>query len=233
MIKFTCIKILKVKSWDWNVISTCVIAVATVCSVIVAYCQWKVLGGQLNEIIIDSRPWVTADLQMAGPFYIDKLGEAQISLYLNLKNVGKLPAKNTQVSFSAFPLTKENAFNLIPDEQKECDKVYKMTNYDSNRGQFLFPGDSHSEGINTLVEADQIKKSDATVKDRYFSIMLVGCVDYTYSSDNTHGQTGFGYELNQGVDGNGSVLSLDLLGLPIVVNKLKLTSDFFHGGILH
>src|SRR4029077_18679054 len=52
--------------WNWPAVATCTIALATIVAVGVGIEQWFTLGGQLDEMQADRRPWVAIDIKVGG-----------------------------------------------------------------------------------------------------------------------------------------------------------------------
>jgi hypothetical protein len=86
--------------FDWNVLSTVIIAIATACGVIVAVRQWDALrstdekiGRQLSLIEADQRAWIGSHVTLSESDYLnyDEKG-VHFFVTFSLKNYGKSPS---------------------------------------------------------------------------------------------------------------------------------------------
>jgi hypothetical protein len=65
--------------------------------------QADIMRGQLNEMEIARRPWITADFGIAGPLEM-KDGALTTTLGIILRNTGQTPAVRTDIAIDLFPV---------------------------------------------------------------------------------------------------------------------------------
>lgn len=190
-----------------------------------AFGQTRVMRGQLDQMSADQRPWIYPRLSLAGPLTWAIGKQAQIRLFVSLKNAGHSPAKNVVLKFEAHPLTKEIIFNSIPEQERLCEAARKEADRDSLSGRYLFPNEVDEGGASANSEVTNAWPSETNAIFR-----LVGCVDYTFTSDSRiHGQTGFSYELARVTDGGAHRAGFNPDAGAVPEHEMVLKSDFFKG----
>jgi hypothetical protein len=100
--------------------------------------QADIMRGQLNEMEIARRPWVTADINIVGQLTMRDGGSVEIQTIIILRNPGQTPATETSIDGVGFlpiaPFT--TAENALACQQADL-PIQKGTSIGPN----VFPGD--------------------------------------------------------------------------------------------
>jgi hypothetical protein len=123
--------------WDIKVADVCMVVV-TFCLLVAAILQWKTLGGQLQQMESQTRPWVGLDQQNIlkdCPITIDAKGTASMVCVVPTKNFGSYPAQHV-VGEAELVITQ----NMSPILAKE--KALLNEAPLTSGGSGLFPSDT-------------------------------------------------------------------------------------------
>lgn len=139
---------------------------------------------------LDQRPWVQVE-----SFKIDFLKieneNTNIGATFFLKNVGKSPATGIEL-FTEFHVMTNAVFQELSQRQKAVCERGGRTYPERKNGMSLFPGE-----VATLQFSQPVPTHEVFQKGPDFehgvSFVLYGCIDYLYSSSESHGQTGITY----------------------------------------
>lgn len=179
-------KVLK-NSTLWTVLSTVVIAIATVAYTSYAKKQWGVISDQLDVMKLGHRPWlgIQNDITLTkhpqitvnpGPAFIAKADQNLMNIAVQgtavLINTGLSPALNEHMEVIAVP-----AVPVAGPYERPTPKC----STDTETGNVIFPGNS-TIPVNTSTPT-AIPKSVGSITFTW----LVGCVSYTSDAkDRTH-----------------------------------------------
>jgi hypothetical protein len=170
---------------------------------LVAGLQWKTLDNTdrtLKEtLIVTQRPWIRAEFAITSDFTFSDRGEGQISFAAILKNIGHSLANNIAMRAEVV-LISQKTFGHVTDGQRAiCDKLASRQLDITDIDLTLFPNDDGVQNLGLSVPKADIDVSTLPTEPRaghrYFSPVLVGCVDYRFSFDSAHHQTMFAYEI--------------------------------------
>ena len=180
--------------WNWTAIATCVIAGATIVAVVVAILQWRTLGGQLDEMAAERRPWVSVDPEIGAVTWEN--GSVRFAVRYELKNTGRSPALDVDLNSNRFLQLQSHPIAWILKNLKES-KTYTGRHL----GFPLFPGGVVKIAQNYTIKSDKIeqyraylrtfkhKESDPDqppIPDWAFSIPIAIGYIVDYASDDLH-----------------------------------------------
>lgn len=136
--------------------------------------------------LASERPWVKANIRLAGDLLFDKSGDVAIPLTFELENVGKSPAKSVWIELEAFILG--------IDENRPQERLINFAAVARNKkqghiGHTLFPHDPIPQGIVTSIPKASVDKARA--QGGWMSPMIIGCVNYQFVFEGGVHQTGF------------------------------------------
>jgi len=170
-------------------ISTIVLSLATILS---AYFLWVTDETLRRTLEVNQRPWVSADVAIAGPLTFDQNndGESHIPLKITLKNNGLALAQNIRV----FPIFYAGDIPHITRDEIEETRCRKPRN-DTGALQFtLFPGQTRSEIVAPALTPEEVTETkSAMVKNPFaFGPAIVVCISYRATINNAlHFTTAF------------------------------------------
>jgi hypothetical protein len=147
--------------------------------------QLTVMSGQLNEMEITRRPWITADFRIAGPLEM-KDGALTAMLGIVLRNTGQTPAIRTDIAIDAFPI---QAFDIANSIRSVCAREYTTLGYNISIGPSVFPGETKPTSIyNFSIPKDKVAGYRKTIYETVAIMPIVAlCVGYTeFGSDSIH-----------------------------------------------
>ena len=195
-----------------------------------------------STFIAGNRAWIKLDgtPEIISPLKFDETGQGQLSVKINLKNIGRSPALSVNVEavciadISLFMNRKLNN----PLDQSEC-KSLRKNNY--NTGTTIFPSQSitYIGGYALLVLKNELdeRKSLLTskgIKDPDFlnktSPIISGCVDYVLQEDGSHHQTGFVYNLFGRDSKDSKIPRMINTQIPSTSIDQLWLNDYFGGG---
>ncbi len=150
-------------------------------------------GTAQKQLELSERPWVSADVSLAGPLIykivagprIYEFSGAQISLRIVLKNTGNSPAVAVSVQLAAYPNYRDDA---LEQQHQLCDPLRR---YAFNSGPTIFPGQTMKEVYSLTLSLKDIEKATRGSNAPFIDPMIIGCVDYGFEFKPEHHQTGF------------------------------------------
>jgi hypothetical protein len=162
----------------WMIYLTAAIALFALGSVIVGFFQWQVMSGQLKEMQAAQRPWVSANIQIAGPLVFEANGSS-IPLKITLKNTGDTPATRILAIPRLFVREKQ-PMDLLAIQKRRCEAGRRPPVPSGGIGYTLFPGDTVTEYNTPTMTHDEFG-SQQTIAP-----FIVVCINYqfTYSGEN-------------------------------------------------
>jgi hypothetical protein len=169
------------RSERWMIALTGAIAVSAIGSVIVGYFQWSVMRGQLNEMRIAQRPWVSADVQIAGPLVFEANGSA-IPLKLTLKNTGHTPATRI-LAIPILFVREEQPMNFLAIQKRRCEAGQRPAGPSGGIGYTLFPGDTVTEYNTPSMTREEFGTQPTIVP------YVVVCINYQFTFSGENHQT--------------------------------------------
>jgi len=225
---------------NWTLIASLVLAAATVILAGATYWlasdahqQLSVMGGQLNEMRAERRPWIEVDAYIGGVTWDAQGGH--IALRYEIKNTGRSPALHVLLRDKIVPF-------LSPDPHSAPFVLLKqMSREQRNRGAHLgypvLPGQTISSQLTKDYSREELEKYQRDIgkayatnssDDAFLQLTLGYVVDYTFDVGTEHHQTycllminyvdpkaplGPGKELTIGKDLPASSVRLDSLPL--------------------
>jgi hypothetical protein len=187
-----------------------------------------------DNFLATARPWITTDIEVGGPLIYNVNG-INITLQFHLKNVGHSPATH----ISIIPQLIAPAIGIQNfDPLAAQHKIYTRTKTAplDKRGFTLFPGDTITQNITVILNAEELKR--ITEKVNFIKPFIVGTIDYSFVFENGHHQTGFILEVarnnaprpeSMAKNRDASTIFLDEGDIPASELRLYRTS-FFWGG---
>jgi hypothetical protein len=173
------------------------VAIFTLCLVVVSYCQLNAIRGQLTAMEADQRPWIKANVEIGGPLQFPPNGIGILPLKITLTNAGKSPALNIRPAIWAF-IPSRTRKDMHAEWQHRCENLRAEPLDNPARGFVLFPGD-HSTleeaGLGPIsaiaVTSDEIRSAPIDEDGKkILNISIYGCFDYLAPSRELHHQTG-------------------------------------------
>ncbi|MGO9953005.1 MAG: hypothetical protein ACLPN1_12465 [Dissulfurispiraceae bacterium] len=159
-------------------------------------------ANQLNRdnFIADNRPWVSVDIQIAGPLTWGKDGGGTLPLKFMLRNTGRTPALDVDVNTDIRPWAGPY-LDPMSEQHRLSEQVRKQHSKttDSNRGGWtIFPGDSLSQVIGVGFNRNVIEGVHGWYRKNFGEhtkvgppMFIVGYVDYRLVLGGHYHQTGF------------------------------------------
>lgn len=149
--------------------------------------QQKVMQGQLDTMIAQERPWISAAPRLELPLTRDltpeRTPDLEVPVTVELQNQGASPATNIIIYSMLVPITASHDAALLNVAQEElCARAERASDAANKVGIGLFPGEHKpGSGIATI---------EIAVEGALPLFILQGCVEYTYSGG-LHGQTAY------------------------------------------
>lgn len=158
-------------------------------------------ANQLNRdnFIADNRPWVSVDIQVAGPLTWGKDG-GNLPLKFTLRNTGRTPALDVDVYTDIRPWAGPHPDPMSEQHRlsKQLRKRHSKTTDWNNGGWTIFPGDSLSQVITVGFNRNVIegvygwyRKNFGEHTQAGAPMFIVGSVDYKLVLGGNYHQTGF------------------------------------------
>jgi hypothetical protein len=176
------------------------------------------------------RPWVAIDVAIAGPLKYDQNRSARVALRFNVRNIGHSPAANVWIEAKTC-LDGEN--DPTAEQKVVCEGFRNRGRGAHALGYMVFPGENLTYDVEIGVEREQIKKTlekfGATGRE-WFLPYVVGCVDYQFTFEEGHHQTGFIASLYRTTPDNPNsrkIFFVDEGEIP--TERLRLDRVFFGG----
>jgi hypothetical protein len=147
-----------------------------------------------KTLIATQRSWVSVhDLKIVARLYFAQ-GGAHLPLEFELKNTGNSPALFVHIEARMFPLHKET-IDIVAMQKQVREKAQAQEWRKHESGMAIFPGDVRPEKKIVSVSKEELEKGSFERSDglRGVNLVLVGCVDYEFSFEQGHHQTGFVY----------------------------------------
>ena len=165
----------------------------------------------IDVAISAQRPWLAIDRPLPRtPFRWHPEG-GRITAEITVRNVGQRPAFGVSVEVHQFTMSKETA-NVEAQLQKHCAQVRARQLARNKSGGVIFPNQSTLSGHLLLFTTDEINRSMAEIKIRFFNPIVLVCADYFDALTNERHMTATVYFVvkgSQGVDSYPSLLSPD------------------------
>ena len=230
---------------DW------IIAGATVAMLLVAGVnawvareQWEAMEIQADltkqQLIASSRPWVKVDLTVGGDLKFGPDG-TYVKIRFTTKGYGSTPAVGVHVHPKVF-LGSPNHGDVIAEQTKICTQgVTPRPPGPLISGSILFPGEEKITDIAIQVTQAEIEgvwkdmreaHKDSTTYT-FFHPIIVGCVTYRFTFDDTLHRTPFSAEIQMKNLESGRPVSIDTRLGTIPASLLVMNQDMismFYGG---
>jgi ElaB/YqjD/DUF883 family membrane-anchored ribosome-binding protein len=167
--------------------------------------QTRAANGQLAAIQkqteVSERPWIAIyDATVISPITISSAGEVSTIIHLTAKNIGKTPARETNISLNFAD------FVEIKSLQELCERKWYTSPRWGSHGGILFPDEEldkdFSHAVNGLIRLTKVQSSDnqghviPEPKVFLFPHSIIGCIQYKSISSETPYFTGFVYDFS-------------------------------------
>jgi hypothetical protein len=190
------------------VTATYVLAFIAFCALIAAFLQWRtmsatdehiakqaeVMQGQLNEMEIARRPWVTADINLGDELTMRDEGFVEIQTIIILRNPGQTPATETSIGGVGFlpiaPFT--TAENALACQQADLPIQRGMS-----IGPNVFPGDRKILNYTFNITKNHIEAywaQSPTMKPTLFPFLVI-CIAYMEHAGGKIHHTSFAFQI--------------------------------------
>ena len=173
--------------------------------------QSGIMRGQLNEMEIARRPWVTADISLTDQITLQD-GSISLPTLITLRNTGQTPATRTNITGEAFPIM-TMITNHLAESKRICKRSDKAVNMNMTIGPAVFPGEKKRALLYDFgVSRDQIDKYNHTypAMNGMIHLALLICISYTEYGDAPIHHTSFAIRF----------LGIKITDLPIPSNGL-------------
>jgi hypothetical protein len=156
--------------------------------------QADIMRGQLNEMEIARRPWVTADIKIVGQLTMRDGGSVEIQTIIILRNPGQTPATETSIDGVGFlpiaPFT--TAENALACQQADL-PIQKGTSIGPN----VFPGDRKVLDYTFSITKERIEAywtQSPAMKPTLFPFIVI-CVAYLEHAHGKIHHTSFAFQI--------------------------------------
>jgi hypothetical protein len=156
--------------------------------------QADIMRGQLNEMEIARRPWVTADINIVGQLTMRDGGSVEIQTIIILRNPGQTPATETSIDGVGFlpiaPFT--TAENALACQQADL-PIQKGTSIGPN----VFPGDRKVLDYTFSITKERIEAywtQSPAMKPTLFPFIVI-CVAYLEHAHGKIHHTSFAFQI--------------------------------------
>jgi hypothetical protein len=149
--------------------------------------QQKLMQGQLDTMITQQRPWISATPRLELPLTRDvtpnRSPDLVVPVTLDLKNHGASPATNIVIYSMLVPMaTPHDSERLNKAEEDLCTKAERVSVQAGKIGISIFPGEEkRGSGIASI----EFPRGTAALL-----LIMQGCIEYTYSGG-LHGKTAY------------------------------------------
>lgn len=175
-----------------------------------------------DTLIATDRPWLTADVRLAGPLVFDRTGAVSVPVWYAVKNTGHSPAVKAWAFPELFlPRNPETEPNI--EREKFCSSVTRMTN---GTGQAIFPSGSAPDPagvVSTAVAGNIVRQAES---DGFISPTIILCIAYQTTLEDKWHHTGMIFDIFQIT--NGERLAIKV-GQNVPQNQLASSVSIFHG----
>jgi hypothetical protein len=149
--------------------------------------QQKLMQGQLDTMIAQQRPWISATPRLDLPLIRDvtpnRSPDLSVPVTVDLKNHGASPATNIVIYSMIIPASaSHDSERLIQAQEALCTEAEQASNDAKRIGISVFPGEEkHGSGIAGIEYP----------RDTPLPLFIMqGCIEYTYNGI-LHGKTGY------------------------------------------
>ena len=140
-----------------------------------------------DAMVIDQRPWVSADIQIVGDL-VFKNGRFEIPFLITMKNTGKTPALQTKLDLQVIVRIAGPGHKFPEETLKEIadsSRTARMRKFGGLQGNPIFPNDTFPVGL-TVSNPQELADDRAAT-----GIAVVVCVTYNSTFEPEPHQTGF------------------------------------------
>jgi hypothetical protein len=152
-----------------------------------------------KTLVASQRPWISLkEAKVLAPMYFAK-GDVHFPLEFQLKNTGNSPGLFVHIEAKRFALRAET-YDIVAVQKEVRQIAQARDSHKSEVGMSIFPGDVRPvEKIVSALRAD-LKKGffdlwSAGSTKKAVSLVVAGCVDYEFSFEKGHHQSGFVYQV--------------------------------------
>lgn len=227
------------------IVYTSLTAIIAIYSIRSANAAREAVRATQKQLEMTDRPWISLEgINIEPPgFIFTPQGEAHLTIHPVMKNIGHSVATDVTLKV-AMVLPTPSDFVMIADrEQKKLCKPFTdeaigigNTFAVSIGVSVIFPEhieDSWGYGAdlikNDIAKGQVVVQISGTSKG-IIAPLLIGCIDYRYSSSTRHHQTGFAYDIRRGRSESGQfVPKAIVVGSNVEANDIGLMKSFFSG----
>jgi hypothetical protein len=161
---------------------------------------WLTLSETRLQTEQSNRPWVKIDPIQHSGLTVNKDGSEQFSMIFAMTNTGHSPSTHVHLEAQLFAISLAQSFTEPVKEQKIiCDRLRNSTNQSEFSPFTLFPDQTTTRNTGMSISQSDLMKASVTITKgdprRAFMPIVVGCVDYQFTFEGGHHQTGFAYDL--------------------------------------
>jgi|SRR5579871_954729 len=158
-----------------------------------------------KQLEVSERPWIAADIAVYAPLTF-RPGGGSIGIVFQTKNVGHSPAMRVQARGKIVLLPNKTwmAVELQNAGRDECAELLRQAEFPGTTDFFpaIFPQSTPTPiqweatiSANDIQSGLKARETGPRAHKGYISPVLVTCIDYQFSFDSTHHQTGYNFML--------------------------------------
>jgi len=175
--------------------------------------QVKVMQGQLNEMKVEQRPWVYADIGVGGAIYRNQGGGVTIPIVFALHNTGHLPASYVYPDIEAILPAGVGSKIAKERQQKRCAPILQQAAVSDQIGTTVFPGQTVKFGVGAGISLEEIETAKKAWEEHggkqmdFLMAWVAGCIRYRSPDGEVH-QTGTVFTIGMKKPGKEGVYAL-------------------------
>jgi hypothetical protein len=192
--------------------------------------------------LLGLRPWISCNVQIAGPLTYTAAGDAQFEFRVIVKNVGHSPAFGVNLTPSLNLLSPKHEHSIL--KLQKIAHLNRETPIDApgvllpggtpiggaELGLILFPEETFTFNYKIPISRDEIEKSFEDIKPaRYFFPEVFGLVTYLYPLAAVRADTGFVCSIENVSPGSKSGLAFEL-GQPVRADYMRVADASLWSG---
>ena len=201
---------LLLSSTFWTAGATIAIAAFTYELAYISGRQWQTMNQQLD---LEQRPWLSADVKILGPLTFDATGNGNMLVSIAIENTGHSPASYAFDETRFVPMgvkrdqtDKGKGFSTPKEADRICNTLKQRAENPTNKanavGYTLFPNrvavriqplQLHSADIKEALAYSRPFQGNAN----YIMPIIVGCIDYGFVFEQGRHQTQFSWTVDR------------------------------------
>lgn len=169
------------------------------------------------------RPWLRVDIGIISPLTFDEQG-GHLTFAISATNIGRSVALGATINPRIVPMRMNNETwqNVFDEQTQTCQNINsRFMSY------AIFPDQSY--GVEHTFGFTVPEETIFTGGSDFFSLYLVGCVDYQFSGHDAHHQTRFIYEIHATPAENPRIILALTNNQDVPIERLLLQKSFMGG----